>query len=93
MRKFALAFALLLSLACATIVPTPNDFPPPPMTVIVEDFPTPFVTATIEPRHTLQLLSFEFLQCFDFMFIVYHLLFHWFFLLILNQQIHAACQG
>ena len=50
MRKFALAFALLLSLACASIIPTPNDFPPPPMTVIVEDFPTPFVTATIEPR-------------------------------------------
>ncbi len=42
MRKIILAFALLISLACASIIPTPNDFPPPPMTVIVE---LPNVTA------------------------------------------------
>ncbi len=36
--------------ACASIRPTPNDFPPPPSTVIVE-FPTPgLATATLEPR-------------------------------------------
>ena len=50
MRKIVLMFALLLTSACASIIPTPNDFPPPPMTVIVEDFPTPFVMPTIEPR-------------------------------------------
>ena len=59
MRKLVLVFALLLSLACTSILPTPNDFPPapptsdvmpPPSTVIVE-FPTVgFVTPTSEPR-------------------------------------------
>jgi hypothetical protein len=47
---------VLLSMACTSIIPTPNefptppnDFPPPPMTVIVEPtFPLP--TATLEPR-------------------------------------------
>jgi hypothetical protein len=53
MRKLILLFTLLLSLACASMLPTPDDFPPPPMTVIVEDFPTPFVTVTIEPRTAL----------------------------------------
>lgn len=49
MKKTILFFALLLT-ACSSIPLTPNDFPPPPFTVIVEDFPTVFVTATIEPR-------------------------------------------
>jgi hypothetical protein len=47
MRKFVLVFILLLSLACATIIPTPNDFPPPPMTVIVE-FPNVTAVPTFE---------------------------------------------
>lgn len=50
MKRIIPLVVLFLSLACATIIPTPNDFPPPPMTVIVENFPTPFVTTTIEPR-------------------------------------------
>ena len=49
MKKWALLFGVLMT-ACASIPPTPNDFPPPPSTVIVE-FPTPgFVTPTLEPR-------------------------------------------
>jgi hypothetical protein len=50
MKRTISLVVLFLSLACAIIPPTPNDFPPPPMTVIVENFPTPFVTAIIEPR-------------------------------------------
>jgi hypothetical protein len=50
MKKVIPLIVLFLSLACVTIIPTPNEFPPPPMTVIVENFPTPFVIATIEPR-------------------------------------------
>jgi hypothetical protein len=50
MKKVTLLALLLFSLACANIIPKPDDFPEPPMTVIVEDFPTLFVTATIEPR-------------------------------------------
>ncbi len=69
MRKFALAFALLLSLACASIVPTPHDFPPPPMTVIVEDFPTPFVTATIEP-HLAMITSEKMQDAYEFQLIL-----------------------
>ncbi|MFN8380368.1 MAG: hypothetical protein U0V02_00420 [Anaerolineales bacterium] len=42
MKKVIPLIVLFLSLACATIIPTPNDFPPPPMTVIVE---LPNVTA------------------------------------------------
>jgi hypothetical protein len=52
MKKVVL-FSVLLLTSCASIFPTPNDFPPPPMTVIVEDFPTPIVTTTIEPRLAL----------------------------------------
>lgn len=52
MKKLFLLCALFLS-ACGSILPTPNDFPPPPMTVIVEDFPTVFVTSTIEPRSAM----------------------------------------
>lgn len=48
MKKIVFVFALFLT-ACGSILPTPNDFPPPP-TGIVEDFPTVFVTSTIEPR-------------------------------------------
>ena len=47
MKKLLCSFVLLL--AGCQIMPTPNDFPPPPMTVIVE--PTyPLPTATLEPR-------------------------------------------
>ncbi len=35
--------------ACFSLIPTPDDFPPPPMTVIVE-FPTVVVTPTLETR-------------------------------------------
>ena len=35
--------------ACYWLVPTPDDFPPPPMTVIVE-FPTVIATSTLETR-------------------------------------------
>ena len=49
MRKLFPLFCLLLA-ACASVLPTPNDFPPPPSTVIVE-FPTAaFFTQTPEPR-------------------------------------------
>lgn len=49
MKKLIVLFGFLVT-ACASIYPTPNDFPPPPVTVIVE-FPTPgFVTPTPEPR-------------------------------------------
>lgn len=42
MKKMFLLIVLMCSLACATLTPTPDDFPPPPMTVIVE---LPNVTA------------------------------------------------
>lgn len=48
MKKYILLFGLML-LACSSLVPTPDDFPPPPMTVIVE-LPAVTPTATIEPR-------------------------------------------
>src|SRR5688572_9540936 len=51
MKKLFLLCALFLS-ACGSIFPTPNDFPPPP-TAIIEDFPTVFVTSTIEPRRAM----------------------------------------
>jgi hypothetical protein len=38
-----------MTLACLSPIPTPDDFPPPPMTVIVE-FPTVVVTPTLEMR-------------------------------------------
>ncbi len=46
-----IAALLLLSFACIPILPTPDDFPPPPWTPIVE-FPTPASppTATLAPR-------------------------------------------
>jgi hypothetical protein len=55
MKKLFFIF-VLLSMACTSIIPTPNDFPTPsndfppsPMTIIVEPtFPPP--TATLEPR-------------------------------------------
>lgn len=46
MKKIILIFAFLLS-ACGSIFPTPNDFPPPPLMVIVE-FPN--VTSTPMPE-------------------------------------------
>lgn len=51
MKKYILLFGLML-LACSTLVPTPDDFPPPPMTVIVE-LPIVTPTTTIEPRLAL----------------------------------------
>jgi hypothetical protein len=48
MKKIFLLCALFLS-ACGSVFPTPNDFPTPPV-VIVEDYPTAFVTVTIAPR-------------------------------------------
>ncbi|HEY5983506.1 MAG TPA: hypothetical protein VIU38_08530 [Anaerolineales bacterium] len=46
-----IAALLLLTSACVPILPTPDDFPPPPWTPIVE-FPTPAAppTATLAPR-------------------------------------------
>lgn len=49
MKKYVLFFALL-SLSCSSLIPTPDDFPEPPMTVIVEDFPTLVITPTVETR-------------------------------------------
>ena len=46
MKKMIL-FSVLLLTSCESI------FPAPPMTMIVEDFPTPFVTTTNEPRLAL----------------------------------------
>lgn len=53
MKKYILLFALL-SLSCSSLIPTPDDFPEPPMTftvmtVIVENFPTPIPTAVPRP--------------------------------------------
>lgn len=56
MKKIIVGLTFLLS-ACASILPTPNDFPPPPtfdimpppLTVIVE-FPNVTVTPTFAPR-------------------------------------------
>lgn len=48
MKKYILLFALIM-LSCSSLVPTPDDFPEPPMTVIVE-LPVVTPTATIEPR-------------------------------------------
>ena len=48
MKKFL--FLVVLLLAGCSLIPTPNDFPPPPpMTPIVE-FPQVTATATIEPN-------------------------------------------
>lgn len=49
MKKKILALTLLLSLACVSILSTPNDFPPPPLTVIVE-FPHVTALPTFELR-------------------------------------------
>ncbi len=50
MRKIFWAItAGFMTLACLWLIPTPDDFPPPPMTVIVE-FPTVVVTPTLEMR-------------------------------------------
>ncbi len=54
MMKKILILAVLLVMGCGAIptirpIPTYNDFPPPPMTPIVE-FPQVTLTATIEPR-------------------------------------------
>jgi len=49
MKRFFLLLPVILSLACATLVPTPDDFPSPPTTVIVE-LPVVTPTATLEPR-------------------------------------------
>jgi len=50
MKRMMVLFAVM-AMACRSALPTPNDFPPPPpMTVIIEDFPTAFVTPTVEPR-------------------------------------------
>src|SRR6266498_1255584 len=40
---------LLFTLACGQITPTPNDFPPPP-TTIIDDFPDYTVVPTFVPR-------------------------------------------
>ena len=47
--KKLLPLFILLTLGCVTLVPTPDDFPPPPMTVIVE-LPIVTPTTTLEPR-------------------------------------------
>jgi hypothetical protein len=47
-KKTILIFAFLLS-ACVSIFPTPNDFPPPPSTVIVE-FPNVTAVPTLALR-------------------------------------------
>ena len=49
MKKIIPLIVLMFSLACATIIPTPNDFPPPPMTVIVE-LPNVTVVPTFQVR-------------------------------------------
>jgi hypothetical protein len=51
MKKIILLGSVFLT-ACGSFLPTPNDFPPP-MTVIVQNFPTVFVTSTIEPRPSM----------------------------------------
>lgn len=48
MKKYILLFGLMM-LACSSLVPTPDDFPPPPMTVIVE-LPVVTPTTILEPR-------------------------------------------
>jgi hypothetical protein len=47
-EMFYLAWVMLLVCACTPLLPTPDDFPEPPMTPIV-DFPTPR-PATSTPR-------------------------------------------
>jgi len=47
MKRILLLVALFLT-GC-TAIPTPNEFPPPPMTLIVE-WPQVTATATLEPR-------------------------------------------
>jgi hypothetical protein len=56
MKKPILLFSFLLA-ACASIIPTPNDFPPPPSTVIVE-FPGTAI-ATHIPKLRLQPVTEE----------------------------------
>lgn len=51
MRKIiGIIITCLVISSCYSLIPTPDDFPPPPpMTVIVE-FPTVVVTPTLETR-------------------------------------------
>ena len=49
MKKVLALVALFLTGCAVTITPTPNEFPPPPMTIIVE-WPQVTATATLEPR-------------------------------------------
>jgi hypothetical protein len=59
MKKFLLFVVPILVLSCYQLVPTPNDFPPPPSEMPINEFPpiTPIVewpqvtaTATLEPH-------------------------------------------
>jgi hypothetical protein len=55
-RALAYTAVLLLVAACVPLYPTPDDFPPPPMTPIVE-FPTPAFPPTAVPRPRLKPVS------------------------------------
>jgi hypothetical protein len=65
MKKVILLFPLLI-MACGFIVPTPNDFPPPPPTyltgiaksppaTVIVEFPRGTASPTYEPRPSLNL--------------------------------------
>ena len=52
-RALAYTAVLLLLAACIPLYPTPDDFPEPPMTPIIE-FPTPAFPPTAAPRPRLK---------------------------------------
>ena len=54
MKKLIPLVVLLFSLACATIIPTPDDFPPPP-----DDFPPPPMTVIVELPNVTAVPTFQ----------------------------------
>jgi len=50
MKKLLWLIAPIIILACNQLIPTPNDFPPPPPLTPILEFPQVTATSTIEPR-------------------------------------------
>jgi len=50
MKKLFWLIAPIIILACNQLIPTPNDFPPPPPLTPILEFPQVTATSTIEPR-------------------------------------------
>jgi len=50
MKKLFWFIVPIVILACNQLIPTPNDFPPPPPITPIVEFPQVTATTTLEPR-------------------------------------------